>query len=214
MRRAMTFKEKLIIFLIIAIGFGFCYYKFVYQLFQNQIKSMDTSKIQTQLVAEQDKAAKIEQMRQVIAESEGKVTGDLSIYNNQYKEIVEMDQIFDDDGYDVSVSWSDPTLKETIVRRNVKINFSAQTYHNFKNILRKMAEMKYRCLVRNLTVSDAAGKKSTGIQRSPKLSGTIEVTFFETIDGSKSLAGLKLEDGTNADGLTAEDIANRAHAYD
>ena len=214
MSHVLTFKEKLIIFLVLAVGFGFSYYKFVYQLFQNQIKSMDVSQLEIQLDEEKAKAAKIEEMRQVISESEGKVTGDLSVYNNQYKEIVEMDEIFDEDGYDVSVSWSKPTLDKTIVRRDVNIKFNAQSYHNFKNILRKMSEMKYRCLVRDLTVADGISKNSGGIKNTGKLTSSINVTFFETIEGSTSLAGLTLEDGADPNGLTAEDIANRAHAYD
>ena len=211
MKHEMTFTQKMIFFLVIAVGVGFLYYNFALKYFRNQLNMFNTDLLEQELIVEQSKASRIDKMKRIIEEQEGKITGDLSVYNNQYLEIIEMDRIFDEDGYDVSISWEDPYLTDTIVRRDVNIKYSAENYKSFRNVLKKMSEMKYRCLIGDMTVADGITKESTGIVTSSKLNSSIKVTFFETIDGAESLAGLILPEDYD---LSDSEIAQRAHAYD
>lgn len=212
LKREFTFKEKILILVAAVLALGLIYYNFVYKYFQNQMAIYDTATLENELLIEQGKATKISQMRQVIEESRGRVKGDLSVYNNQSNEIIEMGRIFDEDAYNVSVNWSDPVLNGTIIRRDVNITFSTNSYDNFKNVLKKMSEMTYRCLIRNVTVSDGRNNEETGMRESTELNASISVTFFETSEGATSLAGVTID---NADtDLSDSELAQRAHAYD
>ena len=211
MKHEITFTQKLIFGLVLLIGAGFIYYNFALKYFRNQLNMFNTDVLEQELIVEQSKASQIDKMKRIIEEQEGKITGDLSVYNNQYLEIIEMGRIFNEDGYDVSISWDDPYLTDTIVRRDVNIKCSSESYANFRNILKKMSEMKYRCLIGDMTVADGLKKDSTGIVTSSKLNSSIKVTFFETIDGAESLAGLILPEDYD---LSESEMAQRAHAYD
>ncbi|MBR3346061.1 MAG: hypothetical protein IKG37_03180 [Solobacterium sp.] len=212
LKREFTMKEKILILVAAVLALGLLYYNFVYKFFQNQMALYDTAALEDELMVEQSKAMRISQMQQIIEESVGKVKGDLSVYNNQSSEIIEMGTIFDEDTENVSVNWSDPVLNGTIVRRDVNITFHTASYENFKNVLRKMSEMKYRCLIRNVTVSDGDSRASNGLQMSSDINASISVTFFETTEGATSLAGLTID---NADtDLSDSELAQRAHAYD
>ncbi|MBR4455531.1 MAG: hypothetical protein IKS32_04835 [Solobacterium sp.] len=213
LKHEFTLKEKILLMVAVVLALGLVYYNFVYKYFQNQLKLYDTEILEQELIAEQAKASKISQMKQIIDESEGRVTGDLSVYNNQSAEIIEMGEIFDEDGSKVSVTWVDPILTGTIVRRDVNITFSCSSYENFKNILRKMSEMKYRCLIRNVTVAVGGSRDNRlSLTDANELNAAISVTFFETTDGATSLAGLT---SVNVDtDLSDSELAKRAHAYD
>ena len=212
LKREFTFREKILILVAAVLALGLIYYNFVYKYFQNQIALYSTASLEDELMVEQNKAMRISQMQQIIEESKGKVKGDLSVYNNQSAEIIEMGKIFDEDGDNVSISWSDPVLTGTIIRRDVNISFHTDSYQKFKNVLKKMSEMQYRCLIGNVTVSDGRNDNVEGIAASDDINASISVTFFETSEGATSLAGLTVN---NVDtDLSDSELAQRAHAYD
>ena len=163
LNREFSAKEKLLLLVAAVLALGLFYYNFVYKFFQSQYALYDTAKIEDELLVEQSKSTRIAQMKQIIEESKGKVKGDLSVYNNQSAEIIEMGMIFDEDADNVSISWSEPVMSGTIIRRDVNITFHCRSYENFKNVLRKMSEMKYRCLIGNVAVSDANTRESPTI---------------------------------------------------
>ena len=211
-KHEFTFKEKALAFIVFILAVGLLYYNFGYKTFKNQLELYNTSPLEDEMLAEQAKATKIAQMKQVIADSRDRVTGDLSVYNNQANEIIEMGQIYDEEGDNVSISWSEPILTDTIVRRPVSISFHTGGYQRFKNILQKMSEMKYRCLITDTTIVDSEKDNNDGILNSGSMNSTISVIFFETTEGAKSLAGLTIPK-EDID-LSDSEMAKRAHAYD
>lgn len=212
LNREFSAKEKLLLLIAAVLALGLFYYNFVYKFFQSQYALYDTAKIEDELLIEQSKSTRISQMKQIIEESKGKVKGDLSVYNNQSAEIIEMGMIFDEDADNVSISWSEPVMSGTIIRRDVNITFHCRSYENFKNVLKKMSEMKYRCLIGNVAVSDANTRESNGIASSGDINASISVRFFETSEGAVSLAGVTVDKGS--EDLSDSELAQRAHAYD
>ena len=212
LNREFSAKEKLLLLIAAVLALGLFYYNFVYKFFQSQYALYDTAKIEDELLIEQSKSTRISQMKQIIEESKGKVKGNLSIYNNQSAEIIEMGMIFDEDADNVSISWSEPVMSGTIIRRDVNITFHCRSYENFKNVLKKMSEMKYRCLIGNVAVSDANTRESNGIASSGDINASISVRFFETSEGAVSLAGVTVDKGS--EDLSDSELAQRAHAYD
>ena len=212
LNREFSAKEKLLLLIAAVLELGLFYYNFVYKFFQSQYALYDTAKIEDELLIEQSKSTRISQMKQIIEESKGKVKGNLSIYNNQSAEIIEMGMIFDEDADNVSISWSEPVMSGTIIRRDVNITFHCRSYENFKNVLKKMSEMKYRCLIGNVAVSDANTRESNVIASSGDINASISVRFFETSEGAVSLAGVTVDKGS--EDLSDSELAQRAHAYD
>ena len=212
LNREFSAKEKLLLLIAAVLALGLFYYNFVYKFFQSQYALYDTAKIEDELLIEQSKSTRISQMKQIIEESKGKVKGDLSVYNNQSAEIIEMGMSFDEDADNVSISWSEPVMSGTIIRRDVNITFHCRSYENFKNVLKKMSEMKYRCLIGNVAVSDANTRESNGIASSGDINASISVRFFETSEGAVSLAGVTVDKGS--EDLSDSELAQRAHAYD
>jgi len=212
LNREFTAKEKILLLVAAVLALGLFYYNFVYRFFQSQYALYDTATIENELLVEQSKAMRISQMKQVIADSKGTVKGDLSVYNNQSAEIIEMGRIFDEDADNVSITWSDPVLSGTIIRRDVNITFHCRSYENFKNVLQKMSEMQYRCLIGNVAVSDARPKESNGVVTSNDINASISVRFFETSEGASSLAGVTVEKADTD--LSDSELAERAHAYE
>ena len=212
-KEKFTKKQKITFLVIFLIVFGLLYYFVGYRYFTTQIEKYSLASIEEQIETELGKTKEIEDMKKTIQESEGTVKGALSVYNNQSLEIVEMGRIFDEDADNVSLSWTDPVLSpDGIVRRNVSISFHCGSYQNFKNVLDKMDTMKYRCLIKNITAVDADKKNDTGLEHTTNINAKIEVTFFETIEGAESTAGL---DTSNIDtDLSDSEMAKRAHAYD
>ncbi|MGN1388167.1 MAG: hypothetical protein ACI4WR_00810 [Bulleidia sp.] len=209
-----TKREKILLLICAILFLGFFYYEVVYRNVQARLADYNTDNLVTEIQLETAKSSKISQMQRVIEDSEGKVTGDLSIYNNQSAEITAMGEIFDEDADNVSLSWSDPVLSGTIVRRDVTISFHCTSYQNFRNVLKKMSEMQYRCLIRDVTVSGYDRNAGTGIQDGSDLNASIQVTFFETTEGASNLSGLTVsQDDSTTDETLGDELENRAQAY-
>lgn len=206
-----TRREKAFLLIFAILALGMFYYLVVWRSIGDQISAYNTEDIQTQIQLEAAKAAQKAKMERVIEESEGKVVGEISVYNNQSNEIIAMSAIFNEDADNVSLSWSDPVLDGTIVRRQVAVSFHTTSYQNLLNVLQKMSEMQYRCLIGDLTVSGYSPDSDAGIQHSNDINATMNVTFFETTDGAVSLAGLDVPAEEDSEPGALEE---RAHAYD
>ena len=85
-----TKREKILLLICAVLFLGFFYYEVVYRNVQARLADYNTDTLVTEIQVETAKASKISQMQRVIEDSEGKVTGDLSIYNNQSAEITAM----------------------------------------------------------------------------------------------------------------------------
>lgn len=68
-----------------------------------------------------------------------------------------------------SLSFSTVDASQTIVRRSISMNFTAPDYEAARDILRKLHDCRYRCLLDNLVISFAG--------ESVSVNGTI--VFFE-----------------------------------
>ena len=74
--------------------------------------------------------------------------------------------------------------------------------------------MKYRCLIRDVTVSGYDRNAGTGIQDGNDLNASIQVTFFETTEGASNLSGLTVsQDDSTTDDTLGDELQNRAQAY-
>lgn len=233
LNREFTFREKILMVACLALAVGLFYYQFVHKGIRQQMREYSTETLQMEIETEEAKAAKIAEMEHVIANSENKVRGNVAVYNNLAAEISFVGAVTNRRASNVSLSWSNPVLNGTTVRRGVRVSFNTTSYNFLKQILQSFNESPYRCIIYDLSLSDnspstrtetitnADGTTTsrtinvpTGIQNSTQMSVSFSATFFETVEGASTMEGLIIERTAEEEETLSSEIADRAHAYD
>ena len=214
--REFTLREKILLAICLVLAVGVFYYQFVYKGINQSIERFATGPLEEQLEEEQARAASIRKMEDAIAREKGKTKGELTVYNNLAAEVAYIGDILDSRAENVSLTWKNPTLNGTTVRRPVDVSFRAGSYDEFTEILRAFRECPYRCLIGDINISAASKEKGSssadaGLADTDSVSAAFSVTFFETITGAASTEGLVIE----KDGGTEEQgaLEVRAQAY-
>ena len=186
LKRGFTIREKILLLVCILIGLGIFYYEVIYKSFQNSMEAYDISNIQNQTVILQAQVARKKTMEQYLEDHKNDTFGELALYNNLSKAISELANIFN--GIDnLSISWSDPTLLNTTVRRNANVSFTVVGYSKVVELVKAINNCKYRCLISDLSIST---NRDRVLDDNSTISVRIVITFFETIDENTNLEGL------------------------
>jgi hypothetical protein len=209
---------------------GIFYYHFVHKGIHQQIRDLSTESLEQEIQTEQVVAAKIAEMQQTIEENEDKKAGSVAVYNNLAAEISYVGFITEGKAENVSLSWGNPVLRGTTVRREVRVSFTTDSYEHMKELLTGFYECPFRCIVHNLSLSDntpatatvtmanpdgttttTTVAQKTGIADSKNMSVSFSATFFETIEGATTTEGLVIEnvDTDPSDGA----LVSRSKAY-
>ena len=216
--REFTFREKVLLAVCAILAIGAFYYQFVYKGINRQINSYSTERIEAQLADEQATAKKIRNMEGIIERDKDKERGELTVYNNLAAEVALIGNILNNRADNVSLTWNNPTLNGSVVRRTVAVAFRTANYEDYKTILREFYEGPYRCIIGDLTVSaTGTGKRSVlseeTLAETDGVSASFTVTFYETIEGALTTEGLVVESTGTAD-QGGGSLAERAHAYE
>ncbi len=209
--REFTPREMLLLFICAVLGLGIFYYEFAWRGINDQIAQFDTAVITDELNVAQARATQIAQMEKTIEENTGKYKGDVAVYNNLANEVREMGRIMDGRADSVSLTWNDPALTDTTVRRDVNVSFHADGYAQMMAVLNALNTCKYRCILKDVSVSAGGGDGKGGIAGGSDVNVSLTVTFFETIEGASSTAGLVLPQSDDGEPGALE---TRAHAYE
>ena len=185
-----TFREKLLLIACLVVGFGILYYQFGYKTFQKTLDSLKTDELETEVMIYQTQAMNYQRMQAYIEEHKGEVYGEVMVYNNLANEVSELGAIFANAG-DINISWTEPTLTGTTVRRDARISFKTNGYNSVKDLINKIHNCKYRCLIKDVLISTS---EDTGLNETNSINVTMTVTFFETSNGAASLQGLTILD--------------------
>ncbi len=185
MSREFTKREKILLVVMCALLLGILYFQFVYKPAKASIKKYDIEKLQDELVTEQQKATKIKKMKSEMASNKTDNVGEIASYNNLTNEISALNDIFAA-ADTFNLNFSEPVKDGQAVRRNIDISFTAGSYKTAEGIISDLYSCKYRCLIRTLNLSSSGGSVGSGA-----VSGTVKVTFFETLYNASSESGLK-----------------------
>ena len=186
LNRKFTLRETILLVLCAIIGLGIFYYEIAYKGFKNSIASYNTENLQNEIIAYEAKVAKKKSMEDYIRKHKGDTYGEVALYNNQANEIEALGQIFE--GIEnIVISWSDPTLTDTTVRRNASVSFSVDGYNNVTSLINAINKCKYRCLISDLSIS-ASG--NSVLDEKNRINVRMNVTFFERVDSTTNLEGL------------------------
>lgn len=209
MSREFTFKERLLLIAALALAMGIFYYQFAVKWANSQLRSYSTENVEEEIETEYTLQAKIASMQAIIEENKGKNFGTVAVYNNLAAEISYVGSIMEQKAENVSLSWGNPVLTGTTVRRDVRVSFTTNSYENLKELLKAFYECPYRCIVHDLALSDStpatrnvvttnpdgtttttAVPQKTGIFDSQQMSVSFSATFFETTEGATTTDGL------------------------
>ena len=207
LNRKFSQKETVLILILTFVLLGFIYYFFTYDYLESQLRSYDTTDLDSQITLEQKRAAMISQMKQDIANGTVAYSGEVATYNNLSNEMTELNNIFS--GTSVyNFDFEEPEATDSTVRRNINITFTSNSYAEAEKIISSLYSCKYRCLISDLDI--AAGSDS-GVLQSGPVSVSMKVTFFETLEGATDTSGIIVDsssDESQTDGTTSSSAAS------
>ena len=199
--RKFTTREKVLLLVMAIMLLGLFYYQVVYKQTEHMIAEYDTIDLENELTIVQGKAARKKKMEQEMAEGGQKANGEVATYNNITNEINELNAILAN-ADTFNLSFGEAKAEGTTVRRDIQVSFQTGSYAKMKEFLQQLHDCRYRCLIRNVSVSaDASNEK--GINAAGDINVSLTVTFYETTFNAKSTEGLKTQEDSLAN--TSED---------
>ena len=208
LNRKFSKRETVLILILTFALLGFIYYFFTYDYLESQLRSYDTTDLDSQITLEQKRAAMISQMKQDIANGTVAYSGEVATYNNLSNEMTELNNIFS--GTSVyNFDFAEPEATDNTVRRNINITFTSNSYAEAEKIISSLYACKYRCLISDLDI--AAGSDS-GVLQSGPVSVSMKVTFFETLQGATDTNGI-IVDSSSDESQSDDNTSSSAASY-
>ncbi len=215
LKRSFTKFEKALLLVLIVVLLALVYYRFVYLPVQDRIAASDTYEIENQIKAEQQKAEIIKNMKDEVDENQEIKTGVVTTYDNFKAEAALLNSIFVPLAQKYNYSFETPIASDNTVRRTINISFTTANYKICREILQKLHDSKYRCMISDVSISatDKSSNSYLTILTSP-INCTLSVTFYETLIGAVTTAGLDMSGESKQDeyvGLGNADFSNLEH---
>ena len=183
-----SLRGKILLVICAIVGLSIFYYEVVWKGFRDSMVLYNTENLQNEIKIYETQISRKNSMVRYMDEHKDEIKGEIAIYNNLANEISELGQIFANVD-EINISWNEPTLTQTTVRRNVNISFRTSGYTNVTDIIEAVSSCKYRCLISNLSIT---GDKDRNLNTSSDIRVNLTVTFYETVDENTSLEGLTI----------------------
>lgn len=187
LKHKFSLRETVLVIVAAVLALSIFYYQVIYKNYQDALKQYDTSNVTEQLTVLTAKAAKMKNMETYVKEHQGKTVGEVAVYNNLSNEIEALGNVTANRAKSVSISWSEPTLTDNIVRRNADITVVTGSYGEAESLINDIADLKYRCVISSLSIT---GANSSSVDSADSVTTVMSVTFFETTDGAANTNGL------------------------
>lgn len=191
LKHKFSLKEMLLIMVAVILALGIFYYEVILKSYNNAKTTYDVTNLQDEQTILLAKAQKLKTMEDYLDSHSDESYGEIAVYNNQANEISALSNIFEGKIDNVSINWSDPTLTDSIVRRNATISFTTTSYSQAKELVEDITQLKYRCIITSMQMS--AGS-SDNLSESSSITVSLSVTFYETIEGATNTSGLNIEE--------------------
>ena len=187
MSRDFTLKEKILLGILTVILLGAVYYLAVDQPVRSALSeaASEQENLNTELLVLQQKAATLSRMKNELETIQGNATyGQMGSYNNAKAELDELNQVLQDaDTYDVS--FSNVTRDGDLIRRTFSLTFSASDYSKAEDLIKRLCEGQWRCLVSDINIVAQEGDFAQGA-----VNVGLSATFYETMVGGTEDSGL------------------------
>ncbi|ETP71955.1 hypothetical protein UYO_2095 [Lachnospiraceae bacterium JC7] len=211
--RPFTKIEKVFLLILVVVFLGLVYYRFIHLPVKERVTEADTTLIEEQITIERSKAELIQSMKDEVTENQETMIGVVATYDNFKSEAALLNTIFVPLAETYNYGFETPVAEDSIVRRNINISFTASDYRICRNIIQKVHDSRYRCMIRSVNISAVSNRNTdeyVSVLNSP-VKCNMTVTFYETLIGAQTTAGLVMEDSKKKSdyiGLGKADFSN------
>ena len=141
------------------------------------LKNYDTEWLENKKEELLLKKAKQSRMEEVLSQKEGEEKGILADYNNLQMEIQELHTILAP-ALSYHMSFEEPARDQGLVRRDVWLDFTVESYGKAGKILEQLQQGRYRCILKEVELSVREG----GFYQGGALEGNVLLTFYEHME--------------------------------
>ncbi len=183
MSREFTTSEKILILILVLILLGLMYYYFVDMPVRHAIMSdqAEADTLQSELDAVQQRLSYLTGIRKNLDEIEGEgKLGWMGSYNNSEAEVRFLNDVLAVT-MKYNINFANVTRNGDQIRRNFSLRFQTADYPEAREVITKLLQGEYRCLVGDM-------KCSVGADGSVTIDAT--ATFYETMVGGEADAVL------------------------
>ena len=193
LKRPFSKFEKTFLLLVVILMLGLVYYRFVKIPVEDRIAAADTFEIEQQIETEYRKRQLIQSMKDEVSTNQDTITGVVATYDNFKSEAALLNSIFVPLAEKYNYSFQTPIATDDTVRRTINISFSTANYRVCRDILQRLHDSKYRCMISDITISatDQSSNSYKTLLTSP-INCNLSVTFYETLIGAVTTAGLDM----------------------
>lgn len=203
MSRDFTAKEKVLLLILGLILIALSWYRFIFIPCRDGVASAraEQERYQTELLVAQAKEAQLQKMQAELDEIGDRMASSrMESYNNTKQELTLLNSILEN-ANDYSVSFSGVTRDGDQIRRNFSLTFQTGSFAAAKQIIQRLAESEYRCLLGDMQYSVTLRRlekdEKASVERvvdevryAEQINMTTTATFFETMYGGTPDAGL------------------------
>lgn len=190
LNRKFTLRETILILIAAILALGIFYYQVIVKNYNEAKVIYNVSTLEDEMTILTAKASRKKTMEDYISKHDDEVVGEVAVYNNLANEIEALSSIFDEKVENVSINWNEPTVSDKTVRRNANINVKVSSYDQAKQIVKDIANLKYRCIITQLSMSTDS---DSSLNKTDTVNLSMTVTFYETTEGSTNTSGLVTE---------------------
>lgn len=201
MNHKFTAREILLILVCAALALGIFYYEFAYKSLKKEIASYNTDELTDELTVTQARAKKYKDMKETIASGEGKSQGTIAVYDNLVSEVAELGDILNGNAQNIKITWEDPTVSGTTVRRQAEIAFDTTNYTRARQLVNEIINCRYRNVATDIEIKS---NTDLPLSNSDDITSTMTVTFFETTTGAASTKGLTADSSAESAASSTE----------
>ncbi len=187
LNRKFTLRETILILVAAILALGIFYYQVIVKDYNEAKVIYNVSSLEDELTVLSAKASRKKTMEDYIDKHSDEEVGEVAVYNNLANEIDALASVLSENVENVSINWNEPVLSNKTVRRNANITFNASSYTTAKQIVKNIANLQYRCIVTQLSMSTDS---DSSLNRTDNVSVSMTVTFYETTEGSTNTSGL------------------------
>ncbi len=184
--RDFTFKEKLLLLILVVALIVLGYYQFIDKPCRRNIAEAQAEQeaLQMELTAVNKKIDTLENMQNEInaISSSGK-TSMMPSYNNNRNVTRLLNDVLGDLGY--SITFSNVTREYDQIRRNISLQFICPDYESMEDLFRQLTGSEYRCLL-----DDVSGSVNNRYNDDNSVTVNATATFYETMVGGEADSGL------------------------
>jgi len=195
--RRLSTREKVLVSGLVVLVVLIAWYFLIYNTTGNAIRAYRSqlSTLQEEIDVQEMQAVQLAKMKKVVEEGQKGNVSEIAVYNNLKSEVKALDDILGK-AETYNLTFADPVLSGTTVRRVVSVSFTATDYDKAAAIVQDLTECEYRSLITDLSVNVAGLSSYSSSLSGASCSVSLTLTFYETTVGAESTKGLIQETTT------------------